>query len=1021
MSKVVQTLEDHQTAKPRGRTQEAADVSHHGEPQSAPLLKEAVEVEAAPPEAVHEEAAREEAAHEEAAHEEAAHEEAAPPEAAHEEAELGKIPDVSGTVRGHREEDGAVLMAGQQRAVETPVQREIAPVPLQQETASMVTAEDAHLLQRASAEVLTTGPVEAESRGAGAVEEAGVFYGGPKRIPVKIVAHPSQRVPILQAIRGEDTLLEITADGDMTNEGSLTVSSIQDAGVGGEAALVSKGGLSIGKSAVIMGSLQVLDTVDSSATGGGALRVSGGLHVGKKATIGGSLTVGGQVKGSQTMKVVLRPITRSQTMKIRSTDDAATIVVQSGGADGKKSAGFQLQSGSSSAFISVADGKMTMLTPKEGLDIAGGRLVLRDATEASSTSSGALSVRGGVGMGGSLHVGGGVHVGGVIGPSQLRVHSANAEASLEVKAGGGSTAELKLGNQHHEAILSESQGVLRLQSTGGVEVGNGVLTAPATKRMLLEGPAGLMARSRHGDLHLSAAGSPDSRVTLQGGEEGGVELAAGTFLTSSNDSPLSMVGQQGIRLEGRGTEGTTMRSPSGPLHLSSAIEATLASSGAVILEGKEGVEAKYGRLFTHDKEGLHLEASGRSSLHSTAAGVEVHAATNLQLTAEGGVTISSTGAAHNSGGSIRLDVGADGLQPQGVVEVVQGSVRAGDGAALSLSGPAGMSSLAESGNARVQASEGDVILSAPMPHAVKLEGRVEISGGAVESRSPGGLRLRGTGAELQLGGARSAAEGRRAQLPAPAGAALHTSSGPIELRAAAAGVSLEGDAVTMVASHKGGFDAASAGLADIEVGHAGSRAGTVRLRARGAEHTLPASLRLEGEDGGRLTHVYMEGGAISIRSSQQSADLTAQQDVTVQARTGRVRLQAETELVASASEGHVAVELGDGTGQAFQVRAGSASPSFEVGAAGKLSLASGVVVGKATLMRGTITVPNVAVTDTSLVFITLLALSGEPASYHMVTSKVAGSHFVVSALAADGTVVESDTSTFQWLLLDVAV
>eukprot|EP00854_Cymbomonas_tetramitiformis_P027724 gene27724-34222_t len=227
MSKVVQTLEDHQTAKPRGRTQEAADVSHHGEPQSAPLLKEAVEVEAAPPEAVHEEAAREEAAHEEAAHEEAAHEEAAPPEAAHEEAELGKIPDVSGTVRGHREEDGAVLMAGQQRAVETPVQREIAPVPLQQETASMVTAEDAHLLQRASAEVLTTGPVEAESRGAGAVEEAGVFYGGPKRIPVKIVAHPSQRVPILQAIRGEDTLLEITADGDMTNEGSLTVSSIQ--------------------------------------------------------------------------------------------------------------------------------------------------------------------------------------------------------------------------------------------------------------------------------------------------------------------------------------------------------------------------------------------------------------------------------------------------------------------------------------------------------------------------------------------------------------------------------------------------------------------------------------------------------------------------------------------------------------------------------------------------------------------------------------------------------------------------
>lgn len=88
--------------------------------------------------------------------------------------------------------------------------------------------------------------------------------------------------------------MKVGSTGDMQLRGGLFVGSTQDALSSSNSALVSAGGLSVAKGAVIGGRVRVDETQDAASTGAGALQVAGGLAVGKRAFFGGSVFVGRQ-------------------------------------------------------------------------------------------------------------------------------------------------------------------------------------------------------------------------------------------------------------------------------------------------------------------------------------------------------------------------------------------------------------------------------------------------------------------------------------------------------------------------------------------------------------------------------------------------------------------------------------------------------------------------------------------------------------------------------------------------------
>lgn len=104
----------------------------------------------------------------------------------------------------------------------------------------------------------------------------------------------------------------------------------------------------------------------------------------------------------------------------------------------------------------------------------------------------------------------------------------------------------------------------------------------------------------------------------------------------------------------------------------------------------------------------------------------------------------------------------------------------------------------------------------------------------------------------------------------------------------------------------------------------------------------------------------------------------------------------------------------------------SVNPSFQTETVGtstitKLNLSTGAagISGTATLTAGTVTISTTAVTASSIIVATVKAPAGATQGVKLaIPTRTAGTSFVVNAVDATGATVATDTSTFDWILVN---
>jgi len=409
-----------------------------------------------------------------------------------------------------------------------------------------------------------------------------VIVGGQSNeVQMEIKASQAQQKPVLLVTRSGDKLLRVGPTGDVAVRGALTAQSTQDALTSANSALVSAGGLSVAKGAVIGGRVKIEETQDASASGSGALQVGGGLAVEKRAFFGGSVTVGRLGAGN----------TGARSVKVQSTDDEAVAIVQAG-APGKQASlqlwGADLDGRRLVASFANINGTVAIDSGGSGLTIQGGPTFVKDEKDAHVTATGKLAASlvatGGVVIGKQLHVRGDISVGEGLqprsapgravrisadfGPAEvLLVPGTRAAARVQVGRGGvlqgtdGGVMEIIAGAQADGAASGSpsdgsrsdgrrSTGSLLLSAGGpdGVQLTHGRMRSGPGSVLQLEGQTGVQVASHSGELLLAARGD-DGAVRIRAGDGPGLVLQARAGQSSGvdlhSDSSLTISGSEG--------------------------------------------------------------------------------------------------------------------------------------------------------------------------------------------------------------------------------------------------------------------------------------------------------------------------------------------------------------------------------------------------------------------------------------------------------------------------------------------
>jgi len=273
-----------------------------------------------------------------------------------------------------------------------------------------------------------------------------VVGGQHNELQLEVIAAPAQQRPVFQISRAEDAILRVGPTGEMQVRGSLTVLNTQDAVSTGNSALVSAGGLSVAKNAVVGGRLQVEETQDASPSGAGALQVAGGLAVGKRAFFGGTVTIGRKNGDSG-----------PRLLKVESMDDEAAVVVQSGTWEKPPLIELWASGGESRplvASLSNQNGSLVMGAGSSGFRMQGGPLLVADESDAALKENGRVGAsvltKGGLGVAKGLHVGSDISIG--KGPSQrtypgrsLRIASPTGPSEVLLQPGAKSASRVQFG------------------------------------------------------------------------------------------------------------------------------------------------------------------------------------------------------------------------------------------------------------------------------------------------------------------------------------------------------------------------------------------------------------------------------------------------------------------------------------------------------------------------------------------------------------------------------------------------
>ena len=254
---------------------------------------------------------------------------------------------------------------------------------------------------------------------------------------------------------------------------TLTLASIDNASSTATGALVVRGGVGINRNLYVggttnlIGATTVESVTESSSTATGALVVRGGaginrnlyvgqgLEVGASATVAGDVAVnGGDLTSNQTTFNLLNGTVT--TANVLGAGTNITIGATTGATTIRNATTVSSISGASS----TATGALQVrggVGVNENIFVGGvasiaGLTTVTNITESTSTATGALQVRGGVGINRSLYVGGTANIAGVTTITNATAATTTATGALQVLGGVGVGGSVYIGDSLSVAV-----------------------------------------------------------------------------------------------------------------------------------------------------------------------------------------------------------------------------------------------------------------------------------------------------------------------------------------------------------------------------------------------------------------------------------------------------------------------------------------------------------------------------------------------------------------------------------------
>ncbi len=383
------------------------------------------------------------------------------------------------------------------------------------------------------------------------------------------------------------TTLNVTST---TAGASVTIANATDTTSSTTGAITVVGGVGIGKSLNIGGS------TDSSSTSTGALVVAGGAGIGGRLTVG-SLYVGTTKIDTNGGNSFDNSAALSLTNVTDSTTTSTGALIVSGGVGiakalfvgttfnvagastltGNASLGGTLSvTGAATLSSTLSAGATTLTTLNVTSTDSGASVTIANATDTTSSTTGAITVTGGVGIGKSLNVGGSTD------------SSSTSTGALVVAGGAGIGGRLTVGSLYIGSTKIDTNGSAPFDASAALSLTNTTdSTSSTTGALTIAGGVGIGKSLTVGSSTASTSTSTGALIVSGGAGIAGALYAGGVIKASSGIASTSTTTGSLLVTGGAGVSGAIYAG--GVIKASSGIASTSTSTGSLIVAGGAGI------------------------------------------------------------------------------------------------------------------------------------------------------------------------------------------------------------------------------------------------------------------------------------------------------------------------------------------------------------------------------------------------------------------------------------------------